>query len=479
VLLLDEPFGALDAKIRSELRRSLRAIQRELKLTTIFVTHDQEEGLELADRLGVMDFGRLLEVAVPAELYRRPQTEFVATFLGKANLLLGVCDKSGVRLGNVHWPLDGAVSAGDAERRVQVLFRPEDVAVKDSAEALTWPALGQAIVQEVGFSAAMEKLRLRLPALPGVRAIAPESPFGADYLVLDAVRSQHQARRFPLQPGQIAWVGVRRVHALPDLGSSFLLVLDGTPNAEGALWLGARMARLAHARVSVLGLGRSAEVVQRSREALGSGLAALELHVDDGDLHDALQRSAARRAFDLVIHGRPERDAADVATRVLNAGNHHLLLVPSRASVPRRALICVAAGEPGKDDVLFAGRLVRHVGATATLLTVRPRQAPAEALAQAGRFLEAGVRTLSLLGVEALARLRQGRTQDEIVREVAGGGHDLIVLGTPAAASDGKLRLDGLIRRLLDELPPIPVLLVGSQRPQREQVVRSAAVGCV
>ena len=103
VLLLDEPFGALDAKIRVELRYALRRIQVELGITTIFVTHDQEEAFELGDRLGVMNFGRLLEVGTPAELYQHPQTEFVASFLGTANLLVGESIHDGVahRLTNV------------------------------------------------------------------------------------------------------------------------------------------------------------------------------------------------------------------------------------------------------------------------------------------------------------------------------------------------------------------------------------------
>src|SRR6202042_699256 len=91
VLLLDEPFGALDATIRQ--------VQRELGITTVLVTHDQEEAFALADRIGVMNFGRLLEVGRPDELYTRPATRFVATFLGAANLLLARQTKNGVRFG--------------------------------------------------------------------------------------------------------------------------------------------------------------------------------------------------------------------------------------------------------------------------------------------------------------------------------------------------------------------------------------------
>ena len=97
VLLMDEPFGALDAKIREELRRTIREVQRELRMTTILVTHDQEEAFALADRIGVMNQGRLLECGRPDDLYMRPATRFVATFLGAANLLLGYPTPRGVR----------------------------------------------------------------------------------------------------------------------------------------------------------------------------------------------------------------------------------------------------------------------------------------------------------------------------------------------------------------------------------------------
>src|SRR5437588_12281784 len=172
VLLLDEPFGALDARVRLELRRTVRAIQREVGITTLFVTHDQEEAFELADRVAVMNFGRLLEEGPPEELYLRPATEFVATFLGTANLMVGECSADGVRLGPVRFPLSTRGNETAAEpRRVQVLFRPEDVALRDSAEALarfSCPPLGQAVVEQRAFVGSYERLRLSLPPLPGV-----------------------------------------------------------------------------------------------------------------------------------------------------------------------------------------------------------------------------------------------------------------------------------------------------------------------
>src|SRR3954466_13815256 len=88
VLLLDEPFGALDAKIREELRRTIRSVQCELGITTVLLTNDQEEAFALADTIGVMNHGRLLEVGYPHALYAQPATRFVAAFLGAANLLL-------------------------------------------------------------------------------------------------------------------------------------------------------------------------------------------------------------------------------------------------------------------------------------------------------------------------------------------------------------------------------------------------------
>src|SRR3954453_6480580 len=128
VLLLDEPFGALDAKIREELRRTIRQVQRELNITTVLVTHDQEEAFALADRIGVMNLGRLLESGRPDELYARPATRFVATFLGAANLLLARQTAQGIRFGAA--PVNARATEKLEEGReheVVAVLRPEEV----------------------------------------------------------------------------------------------------------------------------------------------------------------------------------------------------------------------------------------------------------------------------------------------------------------------------------------------------------------
>jgi sulfate transport system ATP-binding protein len=89
VLLLDEPFGALDAKVRQELRRWLRRLHQEIHLTSVFVTHDQEEALELANRVVVMNDGKIEQDAAPGEVIERPATSFVSSFLGNVNLFHG------------------------------------------------------------------------------------------------------------------------------------------------------------------------------------------------------------------------------------------------------------------------------------------------------------------------------------------------------------------------------------------------------
>ncbi|QCR35388.1 sulfate/thiosulfate ABC transporter ATP-binding protein CysA [Nissabacter sp. SGAir0207] len=105
ILLLDEPFGALDAQVRKELRRWLRQLHEELKFTSVFVTHDQEEAMEVADQVVVMSQGNIEQVGAPDEVWREPATRFVLEFLGEVNRLDGEIRGSQLYVGPHHWPL--------------------------------------------------------------------------------------------------------------------------------------------------------------------------------------------------------------------------------------------------------------------------------------------------------------------------------------------------------------------------------------
>jgi putative spermidine/putrescine transport system ATP-binding protein len=124
VLLLDEPLSALDAKVRLQLREQIRTLQTRLGTTTLFVTHDQEEALSMADRVGVMRGGRLEQIATPGELYARPSTAFVAEFVGTMNRLPAEVVPGGIRvLGQVITPVD--VAGRSVGAVVDALIRPE------------------------------------------------------------------------------------------------------------------------------------------------------------------------------------------------------------------------------------------------------------------------------------------------------------------------------------------------------------------
>ncbi len=153
VLLLDEPLSALDAKVRRQLREEIRRIQLQVGITTLFVTHDQEEALAMGDRVGVMSAGKLEQIAAPAELYDRPKTRFVAEFVGLTNTLTGTADGGSVDVLGTKVPL----LPGSADRgRVRALVRPENV-------RLTAEPGASGRVLEVSFLGSLCRAQVQLP----------------------------------------------------------------------------------------------------------------------------------------------------------------------------------------------------------------------------------------------------------------------------------------------------------------------------
>jgi putative spermidine/putrescine transport system ATP-binding protein len=175
VLLLDEPLSALDAKVRVQLRDEIRKIQQETGITAVFVTHDQEEALAVADRVAVMNAGAIEQIGTPEDLYLRPATEFVAGFVGQSNRLDGVLEHGRVAVvGQDLVALPSAVADGP----VTAFVRPEDVVL--SASGLP------AIVVSTSFLGAQRRTVVRLEA--GI-----------------ALTVQHAASEHP-QPGDLVHV---------------------------------------------------------------------------------------------------------------------------------------------------------------------------------------------------------------------------------------------------------------------------------
>ncbi|MCL4393917.1 MAG: ABC transporter ATP-binding protein [Chloroflexi bacterium] len=164
VLLLDEPLSALDAKIRVSLRGEIRAIQRQLGITTVYVTHDQEEALSLSDRVVVMNEGRMEQVGSPFEVYNFPKTEFVAQFVGTLNSLSAqvrdVADQclvvDGQEIKSAH-PLDGA----QAGENVSVSIRPERISFFGETKKVN---VMQCTVENIAFLGSIVRIQVRTGA---------------------------------------------------------------------------------------------------------------------------------------------------------------------------------------------------------------------------------------------------------------------------------------------------------------------------
>lgn len=198
LLLLDEPFGALDAKLRKELRTWLKKLHDRIKLTTLLVTHDQDEALEVSDRVLVMNHGRIEQDAPPQEIFDKPATEFVAAFVGETNRVEAV-----VRKGEVWWgPLKfGHYNISDGAR-VAALFRPNDVYVSSSLGA--GEADVPATIQSIQFLGATESLEIRLENGLSLTAHVPKGV----------------AEQSGFVEGKKVYVAVTRSHIFFSLGST-------------------------------------------------------------------------------------------------------------------------------------------------------------------------------------------------------------------------------------------------------------------
>jgi putative spermidine/putrescine transport system ATP-binding protein len=182
VLLLDEPFGALDRKLRLQMQVEVKKLIRSLGITTIFVTHDQEEALAMSDVIAVMNAGRIVQSGTPTEIYDDPRDPFVADFVGGSNFLAGTVVRTGdarlaLRHGNVEVPLPAAADIRP-EQPVVLVVRPENLRLARAAEATGLPGivsfvrpLGPLLEYEIE-AATGARLKVTTPRARGVQTFA-------------------------------------------------------------------------------------------------------------------------------------------------------------------------------------------------------------------------------------------------------------------------------------------------------------------
>ncbi len=192
LLLLDEPLSALDALERVRLRQEIRALQQKLGITTIMVTHDQEEALSIADRIVVMNHGVIEQVGTALEVYREPATPFVADFVGKVNVLPGRLEGEHLHVGSFRLPARERV---DTARDVKIYLRPEDVlarpAVSGAGFAADDPHMFEAVIEKIEFLGSFCHVHVRSDAFHPHRLIV--------YLSLNFLSEQSLAVDSPLR----------------------------------------------------------------------------------------------------------------------------------------------------------------------------------------------------------------------------------------------------------------------------------------
>ncbi len=189
VLLLDEPFGAVDAKIRQELREWLVTLHHDLNVTTIFVTHDQEEALEVSNRIVIFSRGRLEQVGTPREVYEQPANEFVARFIGVMNILEPEVRGGVGRIGEMEFPSHGLADG----QRMRIGFRPYDVQISSDLTQFRY----HAVLRHTFFLGVLLRVELELPSGLTIRARMTKEEYSHHGLE-DGREVSFQIRKFRL-----------------------------------------------------------------------------------------------------------------------------------------------------------------------------------------------------------------------------------------------------------------------------------------
>lgn len=472
VLLLDEPFGALDVKIRSQLRKSLKEIQNQLKVTMILVTHDQEEAFELANRIGVLDYGRLLEVGTSEALYHHPQKEFTATFIGGGNVLIGRKVGNQIKLGSTHLPFPHNAPAHDENVPLRVLFRPEMIQLqkKEITSDQKIYNLGNGTVKEVIFNGSLQRIILEVNELQGVQSLLPQPVYGQQATLIVAVKRSTTATEDQIKQGQRLCVGLKDYHVLNPSGLKILVYSDDSKDGLATAVYGLSLGKATGGAVTLLTVTDSPNAIADARERLEKigqearpHLTNLAAKVRTGNVAEEVINERFQEDYEVCIINKNTEELKSTTGNIwkqhvnfgipvmLTQGNTYQLL---------HILICTAAGEPGKDDILFGARVAKLTGAKVTLLHVLRGKTSIIEQKRIERHLKLGEASLTAIGVPNSIKIAEHRSPVEsIISEMETGNYDLLVVGAPAPTASQTIFWPNLTSQIINRTS-WPILIV-------------------
>ncbi len=459
VLLLDEPFGALDVKIRARMRQRLKTVQRELGITAILVTHDQEEAFELGDRIGVVDRGCLLEVGTPEELYHSPKNEFVATFIGGGNVLVGQTRENKFCLGRRCFEIPPEARTAEDNVWRRVLFRPETVELSDTpfAEKQKITTIGQGTITERIFNGATQKLLVQIDDLEGPRLLGPQPTVDRHSIVIEVVMTT-RTLEVDFNPGKQVWIGVKNLHYLQYGGMKALVCVTGEGEEWPALECGINLARHGQINMTVLKPERKGHGTQfhhKLEQVFNETDLAHKITVKKNKYfsQDTVITEALAGYYDLIIPEiRKSSGKAIVDYQILMGGTGlPVMLALRNCGTNGRILVCTAAGEPGKTDVRFAGRLARRLKREVTVFHVKKADISGHEEERINQNLSGSIKYLQGLGVMSALKLSEGPALETIIAECKRHEYDMIVIGASFPDKQSSFPGEDLPNRILKE----------------------------
>lgn len=388
VLLLDEPLGALDPQIRSEVRAELKDFQRKLGVTTIMVTHDREEACELADRIGIIDSGHLMEIGTPEELYKSPKSVAAASLLGGGVILAGRVKNTLATFGELSIPVskEDYIEGGP----VRLLIRPESLNLDKKGISL-----GRCTIEEQTYIGGKFKVTISVPSLQGSRIVGQRAlkadEFPSLYFFSDSKISESNIEIY--------------LASMPILDPTTLSLI--CVSSDETILLAREIASQTKGKIGFIG------------SPLPENLNAREARISPSknDLLEEVQHGM----FELALIPRSDTTLARDVLQVLP-----VMFVDKNSTLSiKNILLPTAGGISARQSVLFAGRLARLLGAMVTIIHISK-----DSSHHVTSLLDSASSTLRAMKVPSDQRVLSGSIIEAIQKQIVENKPDLLILGS-------------------------------------------------